>query len=246
MISAVILAHNDQDVIKRAIASVAWTDETIVIDDASTDATQAVAKKAGAVVYQHSLNEDFAAQRNYALTKAKGEWVLFLDSDEVISRALADEITKQLQTAKARGIAGFYFKRHDILWGKELHHGETRSVRLLRMARRGAGKWVRPVHEVWMIQGKTETLNRAIHHFPHPNVAQFLEDIDRYSTLNAKLLHKEGIRSALWQIFLYPSAKFFLNFFVRRGFADGVPGAIVVFMMSFHSFLTRAKLYLMK
>ncbi len=246
MISAVILSHNDQNTLPKALASVAWCDEIIVIDDESTDQTPQVAKKGGAAVYNHALGDDFAAQRNFALSKAKGEWVLFVDSDEVVSDALAEEIRRAIENPDNREILGYYLSRRDALWGRELRYGETAHIRLLRLAKRKAGVWIRPVHEIWDVKGPTKTLAQPLVHFPHQDVAQFIKEIDRYSSLNARLLHAQGVRSSIVQIIGYPLAKFFFNYFLRLGFLDGVPGALVAFMMSFHSFLTRSKLYLLK
>lgn len=194
-------------------------------------------------MYERRLDDDFAAQRNFGLSKARGEWVLFVDSDETVPKELVEEINRV--TGRQSDIAGYYVRRRDVMWGRELKHGETANVRLLRLARKDAGKWVRPVHEVWDIKGKTETLVHPLLHSPHPDVAQFIEEINRYSTLNAKHLYDQGVRSSLLPIMLYPGLKFFVNYVWRLGFLDGTGGAIVAILMSFHSFLTRGKLYLL-
>lgn len=237
MISAIVLSHNDAPKIKKTLESLKWVDDLIVVDDNSQDNTVSIAKKFGASVYARSMAGDFAAQRNFGLSKAKGDWVLFVDSDEVVPQNLAKEIQGNL-TEDA-----YVLRRIDVLWGRELKHGETANVKLLRLARRGGGLWTRPVHEVWDVQGSVSTLSNPLRHFPHPDVAQFVRDIDTYSTLNANYLYTTGIRSSLWQIVAYPAAKFFANYVWRLGFLDGVPGAVVAAMMSFHSFLTRSKLY---
>jgi glycosyltransferase involved in cell wall biosynthesis len=241
MLSAIILSHNDEATIARALQSVSFCDEVIVIDDESTDKTLAIAKKHGATVFTHALNDDFAAQRNFGLAKAKGEWVLFVDSDEVVSPSLADEIQQEL----AGKTDGWYIKRRDTMWGHEFKYGEMGNVKLLRLARKKAGTWNRPVHEVWDVKGETDTLTHPLLHYPHPDVAQFIEEINRYSTLNAKHFYDKGVRTHVWQIMAYPAAKFFVNYVWKLGFLDGTAGAIVAFLMSLHSFLTRGKLYLL-
>lgn len=239
-ISAVVLTRNNADTLERTLQSVSFCDEILVVDDHSTDRSADIAKQHKAAVYTRALDGDFAAQRNFGLSKAKGEWVLFVDSDEVVSPALQEEIMEAIQNVD---VNGFFLRRQDILWGRELKYGETEKVRLLRLARIGKGKWQRPVHEVWQVAGAVGTLTHALHHTPHPNVAHFLADINTYSTINAQYFFKSKTPASVFHIIAYPTAKFIQNYIVRRGFMDGVPGIVVALMMSFHSFLTRAKLW---
>jgi glycosyltransferase involved in cell wall biosynthesis len=244
MLSAVVLSHNDEQTIEKTLLSLSFCGEIIVVDDASTDKTVTLAKKHHATVYTRSLKEDFAAQRNFGLSKAKGEWVLFVDSDEVVSSLLAQEIVAKTQVYTP-DVYGYMVKRTDSIFGKELRYGETAHVRLLRLARKSAGRWVRPVHEVWDVKGEIGELTHPLVHYPHPTVAAFIEDINWYSTMNAKHFYDTGVRSNVWQVMVYPVAKFFVNYVLKLGFLDGMQGAIMAWMMSLHSFLTRAKLYML-
>lgn len=239
-ISAVILTHNAARTLDRTLDSVRFCDEVIVIDDNSTDDTTAVAKRKKAVVYTRAVDDDFAAQRNFGLSKARGEWILFVDADEVVSPELAREIQEAVLNVD---VSGFFLKRQDVLWGTPLRFGETAGVRLLRLGRSGKGKWHRPVHEEWKVVGVVGTLNAPLTHMPHQTVAEFLRDINWYSTINAKHFYETGTRVTVWQIIAYPLAKFFLNYVGKQGYRDGVVGSIVALMMSFHSFLTRAKIW---
>ena len=241
MISAFVLSHNDQDSIARTLKSLIWCDEIVVIDDFSTDATVSIVRKYTPNVYEHHLNDDFAAQRNFALTKVKGEWVFFVDSDEVVS----DDLAKEIQESLEIDCDGFYLRRQDWLFGKQLRHGETGKVRLLRLAKKKAGTWERAVHEVWNVCGIIVELSHPLDHFPHPDVAQFIDEINRYSTINARYLYAQNVHVSWWHIIAYPKVKFFVDYFWYLGFLDGTAGAVVALMMSFHSFLTRAKLYLL-
>lgn len=239
MISAVVLTCNDEKIIKRCLDCLAWCDEVIVIDDESKDNTPAIVKKMGAKLFSRKLNENFSAQRNFGLSKAKNNWVLFVDSDEIVSDALAKEIEK-IDT----DVDGYYIRRSDFMWDKKLNYGETANVKLLRLAKKNSGKWERPVHETWNIAGNVGELVHPLLHYPHSNVAQFIAEINRYSTLNANYFYTKGVHTNILQIVAFPAAKFFLNYVWRLGFLDGTAGAIVAVFMSFHSFLTRAKLYL--
>jgi len=240
MISAIVLSQNNELSIEKTLQNLTWCDERIVIDDFSTDNTVSIAKKY-ATVYTHRLHNDFAAQRNFGLEKAKNPWVLFVDSDEIVPPALAKEIQKSIEI----DCAGFYLKRQDYLFDRKLLHGETSRVRLLRLAKKDKGIWTRPIHEIWEIKGVIGTLENPFDHFPHPDVAQFIEDINRYSTINAQFFYSQHIRVLWWHILAYPAAKFFVNYIWRLGFLDGTPGAIMALGMSMHSFLTRAKLWLL-
>ncbi len=244
MLSAVILSHNDEVILGRAIRSVGFCDEVVVIDDDSTDGTREVAKKLGAKVYQRPLGSDFSKQRNFGLSKATGSWVLFVDSDEVVTAELAKEMKEAISNSS--DTAGYYLKRRDTMWGRVLRFGETGRIKLLRLARKDAGSWRRPVHEVWDIRGTIGELTHSLDHFPHPNVAQFIDEINRYSTINARYLYEKGIRVAWWHIVAYPKAKFLVNYIWRLGFLDGTAGAVVALLMSLHSFLTRGKLWLLQ
>lgn len=185
---------------------------------------------------------DFAAARNAELKKAATPWVLFVDSDEKITPELKAEI---LQATQKQEYAGYYLRRLDTFMGRQLRHGETGRAKFIRLARRDFGQWVRPVHETWVGQGRVGELHNPLLHHPHPNISSFLTKINTYSTLEAEYRFRQGLKSSLFKIALYPLAKFKWNYFVKLGFLDGTPGAIMAIMMSFHSYLTWTKLYLL-
>lgn len=239
MTSVIIFTKNEEKNIEECLKTLKWCDEVIVIDDYSKDKTREIAKKLGAKVFKHHLNNDFAQQRNFGLSKAKGDWVFFVDADERISSELVDEIIQEVKRGKYKA---FVFKRQDFFMGKALKHGETAQVRLLRMAKKG-GRWIRPVHEIWQTKYKPKTLKNPILHYPHPSISQFLTQINFHSTLHAKALRKEGVNFSLFRLIFYPLAKFFQNYIWRLGFLDGTQGFIMAMMMSLHSFLARSKLY---
>lgn len=242
-ISAIILAKNEEDNIEDCIKSVSWCNEVIVIDDKSTDKTEAKAKKLKTKVISHPLENDFSKQRNFAIEQAKSDWILFIDADERVPKELAQEIKKILENPK--DITGFYVKRHDYMWGKFLKYGETGDLYLLRLAKRNSGKWIGKVHESWNAVGKVGELRFPLLHFPHATVGEFLFEINFYSTLRAQELKAKKVKTTWWQIVVYPKAKFIQNYVLRFGFLDGTQGLILAIMMSMHSFLVRGKLWLL-
>lgn len=241
-ISTVILTKNEEDNIEDCLCSLDWCDEIIIIDDFSNDKTVKIAKKLGAKIYKHHLNNDFAQQRNFGLKKTRGEWVLFIDADERVSPELVREIKKEI---KKNERYAFVFKRQDFFMDRPLKYGETTRVRLLRMAKKN-GCWERPVHEIWKTKWRTKTLKNPILHYSHPSISQLLKQTNFHSSLHAEALKQEGVKFSLFRLIFNPLGKFLQNYFLRLGFLDGMPGLIMALMMSFHSFLARSKLYLLQ
>jgi glycosyltransferase involved in cell wall biosynthesis len=242
MISVVVLTKNEEKNIEECLKSLSWCDEKIIIDDHSIDNTVELAKKQGAKVYSRSLNNDFASQRNFGLEKAKGDWILFIDADERVSSALWYEIIAHINEP-TENFAGFFIKRKDTIWNKQLNYGETGKIKLIRLARKDAGKWTGKVHEVWQIKGKIDTLNNPLNHYPHPTITEFLKEINYYTDLRAYELYEKKTPTNWLFLILYPQAKFILNYIIKAGFLDGLPGLVSALMMAFHSFLVRGKLW---
>ena len=243
-LSAVVLTKNEEKNIDICLRSLTFCMEIIVVDDNSTDNTENSAKKYNVIFLKRPLNNNFAAQRNFGLEKATGDWVLFIDADEVITAELALEIQNTLNAPGKKN--GFALKRRDFWWGKELKHGETlaaRSQGFVRLVKKGCGIWSREVHEVMQVSGEVGHLKYFINHYPHPTIKCFLEKINTYTSMRAQELLKSGKTTNTFQIITYPLGKFILTYFIKLGFLDGPAGFTYAFFMSFHSFLVRAKLY---
>lgn len=246
MISVVILTKNEEENIRRCLESVKWCDEIIVVDDNSTDETMEIVKKYKTTIYQRSLNSNFSAQRNFGQSHAKNEWILFIDADEVVTDALAYEISNAIgfKDQNLRNFDGFYIKRSDFIWGKQLKYGETGNIMLLRLAKKGLGSWVGMTHERWQIGGSIGKLVNPILHFPHKTLEEFLKEINFYTDIKAKELKDKNTKVFFWSVFFYPLGKFAVNCFLKRGFMDGMQGLVFAIIMSLHSFLVRSKLWL--
>ena len=240
-ISAIIITKNEEKNIVDCIDTLKWCRQILVIDDFSEDRTAEIAKINGAQVYEHQLNQDFSNQRNFALSKSETGWVMFIDADERVSEELRKEIEKELVSSE--DIKGYTLSRKDILWGTTLNHGETGHSRFLRLAKKDAGEWQGKVHEVWRINGKTKALTNSLIHYPHQDISMILSEINFYTDLRAKELSDNGLKATWREIIFYPIAKFIVNFKLKLGFLDGVPGLLIAIFMSFHSFLVRAKLW---
>lgn len=247
MISAIIITKNEERNIEKCLQSVRWCDEIIIIDDKSSDRTIEIAKKYKATVYSRALNNNFSDQRNFGVSKAKNEWILFIDGDEIISVALTYEIQSAISVKDQdlTDFSGFYLRRSDFIWGKTLKYGEAGNMKLLRLFKKNSGKWEGAVHEKWKISGKVGLLKNPIIHFPHQSISEFLSEINFYTTIRAQYLYSRKLKTNALLIALYPSSKFIFNYFLKKGFLDGIYGLIYALLMSFHSFLVRGKLWLL-
>lgn len=243
MISVIILTKNEEQTIERCLRSVSFADEIIIVDDFSTDNTVRLAEAFSVQLHKRKLNNDYSAQRNYALEKATGDYVMFLDADEEVSPELAEEIKKYVGK---EDVQGYYLRRRDYFWNQAVTHGEVATVYnrgLLRIVKKGLGTWHGVVHEELTVTGKTKTLSQVINHYPHATVSEFLQSINHYSTLRAHELKLQGKDAGILSFTFWPFSKFVYTYFLKRGFKDGAAGFVYSFMMSFHSYLVRAKLY---
>lgn len=244
MISAVVLVKNQSLELEKCLSSLTWCDEIIVVDDNSVDNSVEVAKKHEARVYIRDLSGDFSSQRAFGLSKAKNEWVFFIDADEVVSPELANEIYQQISQFLSP-VNGYYVIRKDVLWGKVMNFGDAGRTKLLRLARKNKATWSGNVHEKWIVVGETQTFKNSLMHYPHTTVREFLSEINNYSTIRAKELHKNNIKSGFFRCFFYPTGKFLHLYFYKLGFLDGVQGIISAIMMSFYTFLVAGKLWML-
>ncbi len=240
MLTGIVLTYNEEKNITKCLEGLKFCDVVLVVDSGSTDKTPSLAKKAGAIVLKHQFT-DYSSQRNWAISQAKTPWILFVDADEIVPVKLGEEIVSATKKIEYKG---FLIPRTDYMWGKKLFHGDVGGVKLLRLARRGAGEWHGAVHETWDIEGNVSVLQHALNHYPHPTMVEFLQEINSYSTIRAQALYDAGQRASLFQIIFYPIIKFKYLYFLKLGLLDGTVGFVHAMTMAFYTFLVRGKLWL--
>jgi len=245
-ISAVVLTKNEQKNIAGCLKSLQWCDEVIVVDDFSEDKTVDIAVKMGVRVFKRRLENDFSAQRNFALKKTVNDWVFFVDADEKVPEDLKKEIIglQKNRMSREHKTKGYFIKRKDKFLGRWLNYGETSKIKLLRLADKNAGVWKRPVHEIWDVKGKKTVLKNHLLHNRKMTVSDFIKKIDKYSSIRAEELLEKNSYVNIFLVIAFPIGKFIDNYFLRLGCLDGFPGFAIAFLMSLHSFLVRAKTYL--
>jgi len=222
-LSVVIITLNEEANLARTLASVAWADEIVVLDSCSTDHTREVAESFHAKFYVEPW-KGFAAQKNSALNKATGDWVLSLDADEEVEPALAEEIRQVL--AENPSVAGFLVPRKNFFLGRWIRHGGYYPDPKLRLFRRGSGAFEdRLVHEDLKLDGATASLKNNLLHHAYPTLDSYIEHMNRYSSLGAEMAAAKQSRSfSLIDIVVRPKLTFLYNYIVRLGFFDGREG----------------------
>jgi glycosyltransferase involved in cell wall biosynthesis len=252
-LSVVIITFNEEANLGRTLASVEplvadGKGEIIVVDSGSTDRTVEIAKSHGAKVFVEEW-KGYAAQKNSAIDKAQGNWILSLDADEEADPELLRELTGQPDStppstrrsrewcltmggsreALAGSPVGFYIRRKNYFLGRWIHHGGFWPDPKLRLFRRGAGTFEsRAVHEDARINGPTLSLSGALIHHSYPTVSDYVEHMNRYSSLGAEMVVAKGkVRFSFINILLRPLFTFVYNYFFRLGFLDGREGLLL-------------------
>jgi len=248
-LSVVLITHNEERNLGRTLESVKplvadGRGEIIVVDSGSTDRTVEISETYGAKVFLEEW-KGFAAQKNSALDKASGDWILSLDADEEVEPTLAEEIGHYI-LGRAREstqdgvpnrtialiattITGLWIPRKNHFLGRWIKHGGYWPDRKLRLFRRGAARFEnRLVHEDVKLEGQVHELNGALLHHSYPTVSDYIEHMNRYSTLGAEMVVAKGpVHFTAINLTLRPLATFIYNYLLRLGFLDGKPGFLL-------------------
>jgi len=225
-LSVVVITYNEEANIGRVLESTRQADEHIVLDCGSTDRTLEIARAFGALTFIEEW-KGYSAQKNSAIEKATGDWVLSLDADEAVEPELMEEIRRVIE--RNSQVNGYYMPRKNYFLGRWIRHGGFYPDRKLRLFRRGRGRFVeRQVHEVVQVDGPTGLLNHALVHNAYPTLEGYIQHMNRYSSLGAEIAVAQGKgRFSLLNIVINPLATFVYNYFFRLGLLDGREGLLL-------------------
>ena len=240
-LTALILAKNEERHISECVASVAFADEVLVIDDFSTDATVALAQASGARVVTHALNGDWSQQRNFAVGEATGDWILFVDADERISPPLADEIRKVIHSGDMKA---YELCRYNVFRHNKAVHGSLRPDRVLRLMPKEGLVVEGNVHETIKSPYPYSRLHGKMYHYTYESWDQYFTKFNRYTTLAAVKYKEQGKSCSFFRdILVRPAWAFFKIYILQKGFLDGKIGFVLSMNHCFYTLTKYAKLY---
>ncbi|KJJ85235.1 family 2 glycosyl transferase [Candidatus Omnitrophus magneticus] len=240
-ISAVIIAFNEERKIRECLSSIEWVDEIILVDNFSTDKTCEIALNYGAKVVQKKFN-NFAEQKNFAVSLASNEWVLSIDADESISEALQREI---ISLPKNNNFDAYSILRRNIIFAREFKYGGHQIDRHVRLFKKSKGHFSGLIHEKIFIGDNTRIgfLNMPLIHYSTSNITEYIKKLNLYTdfesdnfTVDNKIFKKNDI-------IFKPLAVFLKRYIWQRGFLDGKEGFIFYFLSAFYCFMKYSKIW---
>jgi glycosyltransferase involved in cell wall biosynthesis len=241
-LSVVVVTLDEGERIRACLESAAWADELIVVDAESRDKTAAIARELTDHVFVRPW-PGFAAQKNFGVAQARGDWILSLDADEVVSPPLRTEIAAIVERGGPH--AGYAVPRRNVFWGRWIRHGGLYPDWQLRLFARGRGHFVeRSVHESVAVDGSVGRLSGHLDHRSYRDVGDFLERADRYSTLAAEEWLAAGRPCRpLLDLVLRPAGRFLGMYVARAGFLDGWRGFLLAVLYGYYVLMRSAKIW---
>jgi glycosyltransferase involved in cell wall biosynthesis len=241
-ISVLLPTFNNAEIIRATLESIRWADEILVVDSFSTDGTLDICREFGARIIQHEYIQS-SRQKNWAIPQCAHEWVLQIDTDEVLETGAREEILKRIAAAPA-SVHAFSLPRKNHVLGKWLTTANLYPDLQTRVFRRDAGRFEdKEVHAHVTVPGSIEVLDHHLLHYGMTSISKQLRNIDRYSRYQADELRKRGKRFHWTQLAVRPPAVFAYYYFWRFGFTSGYRGLLVASLNATYDFWAHAKLW---
>lgn len=237
-ITVIIPTYNEAAYIKDALHSVGFADEIIIIDSFSSDQTVEIAKEYTSNILQRKF-DNFSSQKNYALKYATGDWILFIDADERVTRSLEAEILNVLIHPKH---AGYRLNFPHFFMNRFLYH---QSNYVLRLVKNDGTQFTGLVHEKLHCKGTVGKLKNKMLHYTYKGLYHYISKKEKYASFQAEQLFKKKKKTTYLHLFLKPTYRFFSKYLLQMGFMDGIPGLVLAGMDSYGVFSRYVKLILL-
>lgn len=224
LLSAIIPTFNEADNIAAAIDSLGFCDEIMVVDSFSEDETVEIAKQKNAIVHQRKYTGP-ADQKNWAIPKAKHEWVFILDADERVTPELQRELTTLLQNQEIPEDA-FWIGRQSYFMGKKVNYSGWQKDKVVRLMRRDKCRYDnKQVHEeIDTSNIKVGMLQEKMIHYTYKSMDHFMSKMDRYAKWSAQDYLSKTSKVSWFHLNIKPAARFLKHYILQLGFLDGKVG----------------------
>ena len=247
-ISVAMATLNEESNIDRNLKAINnWVDEIVIADGGSTDNTISLAKKYSKVKILNVKHEDmFHINKQKAIDECKSDWILQLDTDEIVSLDLQKEILKTINENPIEN--GFWINRSNYFLGSFLKKGGIYPDPTIRLYRNGSGRLpCKDIHEQAVVTGQVGQLKSDLLHYSDPNFSRYLIRHDRYTSLLATDYKNQKVKintiNTIKYYFCKPIYWFVLSYFRHRGYVDGFPGFVFAFYSSLRFASAYTKLY---
>ncbi|MEM7085467.1 MAG: glycosyltransferase family 2 protein [Bacteroidota bacterium] len=242
-ISALAITLNEAEVIEEFIKSLWFADEIIIVDSFSTDATVALASQHERVKVVKREFDNFSEQKNYAISQATNDWVVFFDPDEEITKAMAHEILSTLAAPKA---IAYFVKRSLYFMGKRIKYSGFQTDWVIRIFNKNHCHYNgNLVHETLDANGATAQLKARLPHHTYKSFDDYTGKLHRYSALQARMLYEKGKKPHLFHFLFRPFYRFWHQYILRLGILDGKEGFILAYINAFSVFKRYVNLWLL-
>lgn len=240
-VTVVILTKNEEknivSVIKNALL---LTKNILVVDSGSTDKTVELAEVNGARVIYRAWDNDFSAQRNFALKHIDTEWVLYLDADERLDAKLCQSIKTALNSEKLKQ---YSIMRKIHAFGFEYKHGIFKPDEVLRIFPMKMVYWENKVHERPICNLQKEKLQGFIEHYTYDSWQQWWDKAGKYTTIWAEDNFAKGKRTSLGACLGHSVYGFVRAYIIQLGFIDGWSGLYSSLQHFIYTIMKYLKLY---
>lgn len=241
-LSIAMITMNEEKNLERTLKSVqSFADEIVIVDSGSTDRTEEIAKKYGAKFFVESW-KGYGLQRNSAIDKACGEWILNIDADEEISPQLQKKIIQIKNSNDDKSVYTINFT--SVCFNKKIKYGGWSNSYHIRLFKKGAGRFnENTVHESFETSEKIHTIKEDIYHHSYSSLGDYFTKFNRYTTEGAIEYYKRGKKCNLFQLVVNPIFKFIRMYLIRLGFLDGKEGVLLACTSSLYTMVKYYKLY---
>lgn len=243
-ITVVILTKNEEKDIVDAIRNAQkLTDKVLIVDSGSTDKTVVLAEANNAKVLYRAWDNDFAAQRNFALQYVDTDWILYLDADERMNDELIANIAK---TANSDKKAMYRLERRNSAFDRDFKYGVLGPDSVVRLFPATGVIWEGKVHERPVGKFAEKTLNGYLKHYTYASFDEYLEKMNKYASIGAEDRRQRGKTCSIIKDLVFrPLFAFFKMYVLKAGFLEGWLGFVLCLNYANYTLNKYVKLKLM-